>query len=257
MDKELLSIEISRLEPENISPERKVKEKISHFRELSEEDFQKAIDNVYDYLLRGAYKIISFLDLSLYLTFFYDHGIISEDPRSKLKRASEIVLSQIQSDEVKDYFIQEPMRYDSAHVSPAFREIKTFIKESLKKREKDHTAFLIKNFFSALLNGDNAWVLYKEVEHQLIFLYIDPEEFVSSLVSAPSSGLSSLSQLFRDRYLRISNICDFLSDERPILSTLLEKIKKSADTLTEKPLRKFLLNEIVEKLEKVIAHLKK
>ncbi|MEJ2685066.1 MAG: hypothetical protein P8Z71_11805 [Candidatus Sulfobium sp.] len=115
----------------------------------------------------------------------------------------------------------------------------------------------IRDFFDALLQGDEtAWTLYAAVEGDSIFLYISPEELASSILSAPSSGLTSLFELLGHRYLRISNARDFHNNEIEALTLIKNTIEK-VNNLNDKPLRKFLLRDLVAQLEKVIVHLGK
>ena len=258
-DRESFRSEIRSLEPVNLSPEQKVTQKILHFRQLNDEDFENAIKEVSDYLLKGSYGIQDFLNLSLLLTYFYDKGLLSEDPKTMLKTASEIVTDRMQDDDIKAYWTLGDVWTSSGEGTQTFREIKAFIEKSIKDKTDTQKRSLVKNFFSALLRGDNnAWVLYRDIEPLSIFLYVDIEELASSILSASPAVVSSFfSELLRYRYLRISNVRDFHNNEISVLSALTNIIKKGVDSLTDQPLRKFIFNELIGNLEKVMAHLEK
>ncbi|MDP2754222.1 MAG: P-loop NTPase fold protein [Nitrospirota bacterium] len=258
-DEELFLSEIKGLEPANLSPEQEAKQKILHFRQLNDNELQKAIKEVSDYLLNGAYGIKDFLELSLFFTHFYDKGLISEDPKTILESASKILIDRMQDDKIKAYSLYGDIWISSEGATQTFREIRAFFEKSIKDKKDIQKRSSIRDFFSALLKGDsNAWVLYKDIESDSIFLYVDPEELASSIVSALPAGLTSLSELFKYRYLRITNIRDFHNNEIPVLTTLMNIIKeRGINNLNDKPLRKYIVNELLEDLGRVIAHLAK
>jgi hypothetical protein len=256
LDKELFLSDVKSLEPDNLSPEQLSKQKIFQFRELQDEDFQNTVKEVYNYMLKGAYGITAFLQLSLHLTYFYDKGIITEDPKTILQKASRIVVDRMQDDDINTYlqFGRIQIRSDSA--SPTYQAIRTSIDKAIADSKNAEKTSSIKTFFTTLLKGDNnAWRLYNNIESELIFLFVDLKDLASSILSASSDGVASFSAIFEHRYLRISNARDIYNKEIPALSTLLNIIKEGATDLNDKPLRKFIINELIENIVKVIEHL--
>ncbi|APZ47317.1 hypothetical protein BW723_13940 [Polaribacter reichenbachii] len=258
LDENKLKEEIEKRSPEIISDEIKsFRELLSyHFRELSNEDFDKLPNKVLKYSKEGKYSIYDYIQIGNFFYFFSENNLFDisikeidaniEEGLNKAKLRKEINETRISNlmhfgdADARITKLKEKVKNIHNEIKKEF-DIKEANKLIIILKEKDETA--LTDFFAKYNLSDK------------IFNNIDKIELCSAITETTNKQLFNLNEVLKDRYKSV-NIGEFLFDDFEILDDLKNRLTEKSKSLKIQP-QKFLIEELLRTLEEICEHLEK
>lgn len=138
------------------------------------------------------------------------------------------------------------------------REIKEVIKEFHNKIKKEQDIEKSNELIKHIENNDikSTEELFQKFNHSLdLFKFIIAETLFTKIINLENSMLETLTELIGSRYIS-TNIGEYLYDDIELLDELKNKLNKYLiENSLIKPLKKFAIYNLTEKLNLVCEHL--
>ncbi|MDL5246382.1 P-loop NTPase fold protein [Leptospira weilii] len=259
LDANQLSVELAPYYPNAKSKHILLLERIIHFEELSESDFQDTVTNVLLHMDSGDYSIDQFLQGTLFILKFYSEGLLTVDPTSSIIKSKEILLERIKETDFSDFELMDRFEIFMDQSKPEIlRNISSSFRDAIADNIKLKNERKIKNYFQRLLSGDEvgAFRIYESIENEHSLISLFPDEFLYSLLSnASNKGLHLFKQFLRFRYLKYSNLKQLYPLDKEGFERLDKLLVQVERDLEESSLRKYILNEILTRVKEILLKL--
>lgn len=226
------------------------------FRGLSEERFAELVDRVKHYAESGVFTLYKYAQFADFFFYFSDNGLISltyEDINTVVDCGLNIAKQRKEIDK-QEFGNMTHFKKENTETELVKSKIVDIHNEILVKGHvciNQHVnKFLVEGDVEALR------VLFEEYRHSSILISnIKSEELCSALILAKNKCLAVFCNLIRERYCTISNIKEFLVEDRDFLVDLENRIKNAI--IDQKPIgvKEFNLNQLNKLLVEAISKL--
>ena len=237
--------------------------KLWHYMELSDEEFNKNLNDVRDKFLNCKYDIPEhFIHVIALLIFFSKNQLCSltvEDIKSQVKTCME---KKYQNHENwKNKLFEDSMRFNKTGLNymhkddEDFKEIFSFIKEENKiiyeKEEKNKKQQLLNKFLKSIKELNEEFLtdfLLNDLKPTPKFSYLNHKKFTEILTSLENKNISKLGEILHSRYSDYKNLNDkvyycYLTEELDFWKSVSEDLDKYLENIKNKTLNTLLLDE--------------
>lgn len=229
-----------------------------NFRQLSDSEFEQLLTEVKNYAEKGCYAIYDYSQIANFYYFFATKNLTNLSNEEIKKFILKGLTESSKKKEIDENTFENLFHFEAENeqVEEIRDTIKGFHEEIKKEKDaeksnelieyiKDNNDKSIKDFFTKFnLSTD-------------LFLYIDVESFFKEIINTQNSTIETLNRLIASRYKSI-NIGEFLYEDINVLEQLKGKLEQyTEEEKTIKPLRQFILNNLLEKLALACEHLEK
>lgn len=226
------------------------------FRLLSDNDFEKLCVDVKAYAEKGTYSLYNYSQIAKFYYYFEKNKLISltnEDIKifiingltecAKRKEINQSVFENL-------FHFKE----DDVQVREIREVIKEFHNEIKKEQDIEKSNELIKHIENNDIKSTEE--LFQKFNHSLdLFKFIIAETLFTKIINLENSMLETLTELIGSRYIS-TNIGEYLYDDIELLDELKNKLNKYLiENSLIKPLKKFAIYNLTEKLNLVCEHL--
>ncbi|UOG39576.1 hypothetical protein MAL08_16765 [Leptospira noguchii] len=140
---------------------------------------------------------------------------------------------------------------------PAIKSAIEKIKEIESVTRKKNLTNKLKKFYAQL--DDNQFYefskTYSSLRHEGLFDLLNKYGYSSKIIELRNSGIHRFSSILDDMFLQISNAGSVYYNEKNALLDMAKEIKQSSKTESIDQMKKYLLDELVEKLVRTANHL--
>lgn len=229
-----------------------------NFRLLSDSEFEQLLTEVKNYAEKGCYAIYDYSQIANFYYFFATKKLTNLSNEEIKKFILKGLTESSKKKEIDEDTFENLFHFEAENeqVEEIREVIKGFHEEIKKEKDaeksnelieyiKDNNDKSIKDFFTKFNFSTD------------LFLYIDVESFFTEIINTQNSTIETLNRLIDSRYKSI-NIGEFLYEDVNVLEQLKEKLERYIkEKKTIKPLRQFVLNNLLEKLTLACEHLEK
>ncbi|UOG58404.1 hypothetical protein MAL03_17130 [Leptospira noguchii] len=140
---------------------------------------------------------------------------------------------------------------------PAIKSAIEKIKEIESVTRKKNLTSKLKNFYAQL--NDNQFYefskTYSSLRHEGLFGLLNKYGYSSKIIELRNSGIHRFSSILDEMFLQISNAGSVYYNQKNALLDMAKEIKQSSKTESIDQMKKYLLDELVEKLVRTANHL--
>lgn len=229
-----------------------------NFRLLSDSEFEQLLTEVKNYAEKGCYAIYDYSQMANFYYFFGTKKLTNLSNEEIKKFILKGLTESSKKKEIDENAFENLFHFEAENeqVEEIREVIKGFHEEIKKEKDteksneligyiKDNNDKSIKDFFTKFNFSTD------------LFLYINVESFFKEIINTQNSTIETLNRLIASRYKSI-NIGEFLYEDINVLEQLKEKLELYIEEeKTIKPLRQFILNNLLEKLASACEHLEK
>ncbi|EMO92295.1 KAP family P-loop domain protein [Leptospira interrogans] len=256
LDAERLSTELSPYYPN--SNHITALEKIVHFRDLTESEFQDSVNDVLKYIDNGDYSIRQFLQATLLILTFQENELLIKDPISSINKSKEILLGKIKNESFTSFDLMDRFGIYTGQDNPeTLRKITLEFKDAIMQNLKSNLELKIEKFFQLLFFGDEieAFKEYDKIRYENSLMTLIPTEHINSLLFKSSNrGLHLFNKFLQIRYIHYTNINELYFSEKSAFESIMKYLQDDKN-LERSRLRKFLLYEILTQIEIILSKL--
>lgn len=228
------------------------------FRELSDDDFESLTKSVLQYAKEGKYSIYDYVQIAILFYFFSEKNLITESKND----IDEIIKNGLDNaklrKQINDSTLESILYFKDKN--PDITEIKSLVKEIHDEIKKEEHIANSKEFIECLKNQDEVALVDFFEKHSLskeLFQYMEEKRLFNAILDISNKQLFNFTELLQRRY-EISRILEFLSEDIVCLDKLKTDLSKHLNKNNNtKPLRRYLLSTLEEKLTQAIENLEK
>lgn len=228
------------------------------FRELSDDDFESLTKSVLQYAKEGKYSIYDYVQIAILFYFFSEKNLITESKND----IDEIIKNGLDNaklrKQINDSTLESILYFKDKN--PDITEIKSLVKEIHDEIKKEEHIANSKEFIECLKNESEVALADFFEKHSLskeIFQYMEEKRLFNAILDISNKQLVNFTKLLQRGY-EDRGILEFLSEDIVCLDNLKtdlsDHLNKNNNT---KPLRRYLLSTLEEKLTQVIENLEK
>lgn len=257
IDSNKLSKETNLKPPENLPEHISVFDKLitNNFRKLSDKDFLNLLPELLNYMEKGQYNFYKYSVISNFLDFFRTNNLflISE---KDLKQKLFVGLNNAFNNSAYDQ-----NAYDNIMAFGASQKMENYIRDEMKKlhdslldkKNKIKVVSLIESIKNK--NEEEVLGLMEKNKFEPIFKNVVAKKLADILLGTTNEMLSHFDKSIYERY-SIIGIGKFLGTEKDTMEGVRKILEQNVNMIDkDQPIRKFLLMNIAEAMEKAVEKL--
>jgi hypothetical protein len=229
-----------------------------NFRMLSDNDFEKLYIEVKDFAEKGSYSLYEYSHIANIYYYFEKNKLVNLTTQEitdfiltgLLESAKQKQIDQNEFDNLFHFKEENTLVED---IKETIRKLHNDIKKEQDIEKSNILIECIKNNNLNLIRE-----LFDKFNYSSeLFLYINSQLLFQEIIKTENLMIESFIRLIHTRY-KSTNIGEYLYDDINVLNDLKERLESYlVENKITKPLRRFIVNNLIEELNIVCEHLEK
>ncbi|UOG52501.1 KAP family NTPase [Leptospira noguchii] len=225
--------------------------KLYDFRDLEIDELRETLLMINEFINAEKYEIAQLPNILHIISNINSIGFLEfnyEQIKNKIEILIHEHLEKIKATDSEVEVFRPEYYIDSK--DPAIKSAIEKIKEIESVTRKKNLTSKLKNFYAQL--DDNQFYefskTYSSLRHEGLFGLLNKYGYSSKIIELRNSGIHRFSSILDDMFLQISNAGSVYYNEKNALLDMAKEIKQSSKTESIDQMKKYLLDELVEKL---------
>lgn len=257
---ERLEEEIKEIYFKTKSIEEKALNIVNLYFEFELEEVESSVEIVIKGIEKGSYKPQIYPRLYRTLFHFQSENIIELDLDHLQDMFNIGINKSFELHEVEEDNYRLERNFYYAFENKYHMELINKIKEKRIEKIRKKEQYLIEEFIFSLkdVNMDKFRMYYSQIKDKdNFFASMDQERLCNEIFVFSNKGISMLSTFLNEKYLRISNANEFYKHEVEFIESLILSLNRKIEEVSIDPLKRSIVLEFIDCLEKVKEHVSK